>query len=517
MGAKELSGPKTSWLDMAEESRLDTQFQGFEAGTQMAGRAGAPGVGWCNPVTGMGTTRDKTAAGVYQGYTPVDLITLSNLYHGDDLSARIIDIPGDEMLRRPYRVTVKDEDDATEFLRKEFKRLYARRSLLEGTRWGRLYGGAWGVLGADDGRPASEPLIAEKAKEVGYLRVVDRRFMWPVSYYETGPKMGDPDRYVISQTYAGVAQGSYVIHESRMIRFHGVPTGLREKNLNAGYDYSVLDRCWPQLRMFSTLWKGVELLITEGPQAVYKVKGLADKLMAGQRDALRTRFAMMDYLRSVLRAVIIDADQEEFERQPLQLAGVHEILNQAAFRISATAEVPTMVLFGQDPSGLNASGTASLRWWQDKMASKQMNDLGPQIEEIAGCILATQGRADLVDKLEVDFEPLYTPTELEEAQALNANASARKTLVDAQIFTPEEMAISAVKDGKWVNGWEGIRNEERKKMLDDVIDNLINGTEPGAPPVVNGRMGNSEPDPVELVKAQAEAKAQGAAGAAPPA
>ena len=31
----------------------------------------------------------------------------------------------------------------------------------------------------------------------------------------------------------------------------------------ASYDYSVLDKCWPQLRMFETLWKGVELLIVE--------------------------------------------------------------------------------------------------------------------------------------------------------------------------------------------------------------------------------------------------------------
>lgn len=502
MSAKNGSSGRTdggSWLTDVIEARFDS-FSGFE------NTAGAAGVGWVNPVTGMGTERDKTAAGRYMGYTPVDLITLSSLYHGDDLCARIIDIPGDEMLRRPFAVTTEDED-IDKVLAEEFERLEAREMLLSGIRWGRLYGGSWIVLGCEDGMPASEPFRPEQADGVDYLRVVDRRFMWPVSYYERGAKMGMPDRYVISQTYAGVAQGSYVIHESRMIKFGGAPTGLREKNLNASYDYSVLDRCWPQLRMFSTLWKGAELLITEGPQAVYKIKGFANAMMAGQKEKLRARLAMTEYYRSILRAVIIDSDQEEFERQPMQLTHVPELLGQASFRVASSAEVPAMILFGQDPSGLNASGAASLRWWQDKQASKQQNDLGPRIKTLASVILKANGRSDLVPKLKVEFEPLYTLTELEQAQAFSTNATACATLVNAQILTPEEVAVSKIRNGEWVNGWEGVRNEERAQMIEQIVENLMAGTEPGAPTVTNGRMGAPEPDPVELVKAQAEAKA----------
>jgi hypothetical protein len=210
--------------------------------------------------------------------------------------------------------------------------------------------------------------------------------------------------------------------------------------------------------------------------------------------------------------VLIDSDQEEFERQPLQLAGVPDILNQAAFRISATAEVPTMVLFGQDPSGLNASGSASLRWWQDKMASKQENELGPKIEALASVLLISNGHPELVEELKVEFEPLYTLTALEEAQAFAATAGGCAALTTAQIFTPEEIAISKVQNGEWCNAWEGVRNEERVKMLDDVMQNLIAGTEPGAAPVVNGRVGQLPPDPVELLKAKAELTAPNVQG-----
>jgi hypothetical protein len=53
----------------------------------------------------------------------------------------------------------------------------------------------------------------------------------------------------------------------RALNLDGVRTAQREQNMNASYDYSVLDKCWPQLRMFETLWKGVELLVVEGPKA----------------------------------------------------------------------------------------------------------------------------------------------------------------------------------------------------------------------------------------------------------
>lgn len=481
-----------------------TGFRGFDSGN-FSTNPGRPGVGWANQATGMGTARDKTTFGVFHGYSPIDLISLSNLYHGSDLASRIIDVPAEEAFRLPFKVSVGD-DTLDKALARALEHLAVRERYLESCVWGRLFGGAWTVLGIDDGQPASEPLDLDRAGEVQWLQVVDRRFMWPISWYNEGPKAGTPDKYTLSQTWVGVAQGAYTIHESRMIKWPGVRTAQRERNLNASYDYSVLDKCWPQLRMFETLWKGVELLIVEGPQAVYKVKGFAEKLMAGQGAALMTRLQMVDFYRSFLRAIVIEKDEEEFERQPMQLAGIPDLLSQAAFRIAATAQIPMMVLFGQDAAGFS-TGESSLRWFWDKTKSYQTNTIGPRIVDLCRVILRTLGREDKADAVVVTFEPLYTPSALERAQEIQAMATADKTYVDAQVLTPEEVALSRFTDqNTWADDWK-VDLETRKKMLDDIMRNLASGSEPGAPeagdigstPTAKDVRGFAAPDVPEVV------------------
>jgi len=468
-----------------------TGFQGFDT-RNYSTNPGRPGVGWSNDVTGMGTMRDKTSYGVFRGYSPVDLISLSNLYHGSDLAARIIDVQADEAFRLPYKVTTGNEK-ADKLIERKFEEINARENLLLGCVWGRLFGGGWSVLGADDGQNASEPLDFDRTKSLDWLQVVDRRFMWPMTWYDSGPKAGKPSKYVLSQTWVGVSQGAYEIHESRMIGWPGARTAQREKNMNASYDYSILDKCWPQLRMYETLWKGVELLIVEGPQAVYTVNGFADKLMAGQGEALTTRLQMIDFYRSMLRAIVIDKD-ETFERQPMQLAGIPDLLSQAAFRISATAQIPMMVLFGQDPAGFS-TGDASLRWFWDKTKSYQINVVGPRIAELAKIVLKVEGLEAFCADVVVTFEPLYTPSALERAQEISTMATADKTYIDAQVLTPEEVAISRFTDqDTWSDAWK-VDLKTREKLLADVMRNLAEGSAPGS--IEAGDVGNT-PEPKDV-------------------
>ena len=454
-----------------------TGFQGFDS-VNFSTNPGREGVGWANQATGMGTARDKTTYGVFRGYSPIDLISLSNLYHGSDLASRIIDVPADEAFRLPYKVSVGDTVADAE-LAKQLEHLAVRERFLESCVWGRLFGGAWTVLGVDDGQLASEPLDLDRAGEVQWLQVVDRRFMWPISWYSDGPKAGTPERYTLSQTWVGVATGAYTIHESRMIRWPGVRTAQRERNMNASYDYSVLDKCWPQLRMFETLWKGVELLIVEGPQAVYMVKGFAAKLMANQGAALIKRLEMVDFFRSALRAIVID-EGETFERQPMSLAGIPDLLSQAAFRIAATAQIPMLVLFGQDAAGFS-TGDSSLRWFWDKTKSYQTNVVGPRIADLCKIILQTMGRPELSDKVVVTFEPLYTPSAPERAQEIQAMSAADLNYVNMQALTPEEICLSRFTDqNTWSDSWK-VDLETRKKLLADIVRNLTAGAAPGAP------------------------------------
>lgn len=442
------------------------------------------GVGWSNPVTGLGTTRDKTQYSQFLGYAPIDLITLSNLYHGSDLAARVIDVVAEEEFRLPYKVTVKD-DKIDKLLADKLNALDLSDRALEARIWGRLFGGCALVFGAEDGRSAAAPLRTDSIKSFDFLTVVDRRFLWPVTWYSDGPKAGTPEVYSVANYWTGAVNGSYYVHESRMVKFPGSRTGRREKLLNASWDYSVLDKVLPQIRMLDTLYKGVEILVTDGPQGVYKVKGLMDQVMAGNEDKLMRRFELADMYRSVLRAVLIDAEQESFERQQITYSGLPEILVQMQRRLSSAVQIPIMVLFGQAPVGLNGNSDNDIRWFYDITEASQRRVLAPRIKTIATVALASIGHGDRAKDLEIKFEPLWSPSAIEIAQERAAVAQADATYINAGVFTPEEVALSRIDgQGNWSREWLAVDRKVREKMLKDIVANLAKGSEPGMPGAV---------------------------------
>ena len=69
--------------------------------------------GWENIITGHRTTRDKTTGTRIQPVAPnTDRQTVEDIYHGDDLGARIVDELVGDMMRKWIRLTVSMADDA---------------------------------------------------------------------------------------------------------------------------------------------------------------------------------------------------------------------------------------------------------------------------------------------------------------------------------------------------------------------------------------------------------------------
>jgi len=446
------------------------------------------GTGWVNPLTGYGTSRDKSTYGYFSGFSPTDLGTLSSLYHGSDLAARVIDVVPEEEFRLPFRVCIDEDDELTDQLNKKMTLLEAKVKMKEARIWGRLFGGSCLVIGADDGRGAHEPLDPKNVRTLDWLTVVDRRYLWPIQWYQTGPKAGEPELYTVSNTWTGVTTGSYILHESRMIRFPGARTAKREKMLNANWDYSIIDKVLPQIRMLETIYKGVEILVIDGPQGVYKVKGLMDQILAGNETAMVKRFELVDMFRSTLRAILIDADQESFERQQITYSGLPEILVQMQRRLSSAVQIPIMVLFGQSPVGLGQNNDNDIRWFYDLTVSSQNELLMPRILKVAEMALASLGRVDAVDKLRVKFEPLWSPTAKEIAEERESVSRTDKNYIDSGVLTPEEVALSRFqRGGEWSREWTGVDRETREAMLQDILSNLQKGSEPGIPGADMGR------------------------------
>lgn len=406
-----------------------------------------------NEVTGFGTTRDKTTYGRFASFSALDDTELSSLYHGDPMAARLVDTAPEESMRKGFESDT-GVSELNDWLAERHRELDTQGKFLEADRWGSLYGGAVLLIGANDGNPGWAPLDVTRIKSVKYLYLVDRRYISPLTYYdEMGhPKLGEPQTYLVSGGASQARAATHVVHESRLIRFGGAPTGENERAQLGGWDYSVLQKPHEVLLQFNTGWKAVEHMLTDANQAVFKVSGLAEMLGGTEaaEAALKARIKAVDMFRSVMRAIVVDAGDsevgtspEDFSRQSVSFADIPATLDKLMLRLAGTAPMPVTFLMGQSPAGLSSTGESDFRWFYDRIETRRENKLAPKLRRLNEILLASADAPKIkAERNNIKFDALWTLDPLQEAQRRQALATADAAYVAAQVYLPEEIALS---------------------------------------------------------------------------
>jgi phage-related protein (TIGR01555 family) len=408
---------------------------------------------WQNDQTGFGTAKDKTQYGFFQPLLPLTTQQCANLYHGDAMAARMVDVVPQEVFREGFAVEIDDEAVVNDWLAEKFRDIDARGKLQEGWTWGDLFGGGGCIIGCDDGRPASMPLMPERAKALTYLYPIDRRMLWPVSYYQDpgNPKLGKVETYLVTPASAN-AGPTQVIHESRLIIFRGAMTGIRERVLLGSWNYSVLQRPYEVLRQYNVGWNSLELMMTDGNLPIFKMNGLGPAIASGNTAAIQARLALISQRISNVQALVLDAGDpsddgdpaESFDRQQLSYEGIPQALDKLMLRLASAVQIPVTILMGQSPAGMSATGDSDFRWFYDRIRALQQNRLAPRLRHLAQIMLATQEsplKAE-PDAISVKFPGLWKETPSVEAARRFSMAQADAAYVTAGVLTPEEVALA---------------------------------------------------------------------------
>ena len=445
--------------------------------------------GWMNDVTGQGTARDKTAYNYFQAGRVLSDGEITGLYHDNDVAARMVDIVPDEMLREGFTVDVGDPKANAE-LADQIDALGLDDKLADAIRWGRAYGGGALLLGADDGRSAATPLIAERARALSYVYVLDRRYLWPLTHYtEPGhPKLGQPETYMVTSPSFSAQAPVSVVHETRLVLFGGATTGIRERESNSGWDLSILQRATKVLSDFDLGWGAAALLLADGNQAVFKVSGLADAIAqagsggTGGETFLRERFKLMDMGRSVVRAIVVDAGggedepEESFERQVFPLTGIPDVLEKLMVRLASTVDCPVTRLFGISPAGLNATGESDVRGWYDRIRSQQTRKLAPKIRRIVRVALQTKAvKLDTPSAIKVSFPSLWSESPNQAATTRKILLEGDKIAIDAAMVLPETAGLARFRPDGFTQEIQLSQEEAaaRESALKSEIDGLV--------------------------------------------
>ena len=436
---------------------------------------------WVNLLTGVGLNHRKTALS-FQAATGdyLDDGTLEVLYDLDGIAARIVRAVPNHALREGFAVTTGDATvDARVKARLDDLGVASRLRLA--WTWARLYGGGAVFLGADDGRPPSEPLDLTALRSVRFVVDVDRRDLTPRTWVSDplSPRYGQPETYQLVQQ-GGTSTHTTILHASRVVRFDGAEVTKHRRLQLQGWGDSVLQRIYADLQQMRGSHAAVASLLHEASQGVFKIKDLMDMIGSDKEDLLKRRLEIMDMARSVARSILVDAEGESFERTEVgALTGVVEVMDRFANMVAGVSEMPVTVLLGQAPAGLNATGESDIRSWYDAVAAEREVMLRPRLESIVRLVLlAKDGPTGGVEPAswKVTFPPLYQMTPAQKAEVRNKQADTDTKYIDYKVLTREEVRASRFKPDGWSDetslGQAAPVTEARAALHDTIVATL---------------------------------------------
>lgn len=439
---------------------------------------------WQNLVTGLGVASKDKGVSTSMTACRLDYNTLTEVYRGDGMAQIIVDVPAGEMTRAGCDFVIEGEEEQAEevqsFLDKKLKILDALR---RGHKWRRLYGGAAILIGVNDGRKLELPVNENAIRSVDYLNVFDASECRPIDWQANAAKaeFGEPSMYQIYPRIFGIGTSVLFekVHASRIVRLNGIEANRAQAALNFGWGDGVIDRCYSVIRDYANAHGGAAALINDFSQGIYKLKGLAAAMGSGREELIRKRIALIDFCRSVLRGVVLDADGEDFERKSTTLAGLPDLLEQISTRLAAEARMPASKMFGTQPGGLSGGKQdGALELWHKEIHAEQENESSPGYLKIARYVMLSKDsptRGKEPKDYCVEWRPLSELSEPEEAAMHLAQAQADTAYLVNGVLGPETIRTSRFK-GDYSLKTDVEEGEEMPTMP---------GEDPGASPIVS--------------------------------
>lgn len=396
--------------------------------------------GWANLLTGMGIQgRDKTVSTGFANSKTLTQNELTAIYRTEGFGRRIIELPVDDMTRKGF--ILQGDDDW--FIMDKLKNIRAIQSIREMMIWGRLYGGAIGIMGLDDGQSLDQPLNPNAIKDFGFIHVFHRwRITWTTSQLYNDPslpKFGKPMVYTINP----ITGTSFNVHESRCLIDPGelVPDTIRQ--FNQGWGDSALQAPYERLRSLGAVFSAVENIVDDFVQAVLTIDNLQNLIATGQENLVKKRLQLLDLSRHIINTMLLDTN-ERYDKHSSTVTGLDKILDQFIMGLSGVTGIPVTLLMGRSPAGQNSTGDSDFRIWYDHVASEQNEKYKPHLETVTtmAAIAKDTGFRGNVEDLNIIFNPLWELTEKENADVHKVQAEADHTYIQDGVLQPEEVTNS---------------------------------------------------------------------------
>lgn len=396
--------------------------------------------GFDNFVSRLGLNNNNTlSAGLYVfNLMTRNRVQLEAAYRGSWIVGQVVDCVAEDMTRAGIDISTNESEADIKDMQSAIAKYQIWASLCRLTKWGRLYGGAIGVMQIE-GQDLSTPLKVDTVAKGQFQGVVvyDRWMLNPdlTDVIRFGPDTGLPLYYYIVtsespyQQMAPSATGQVKVHHSRVIRGIGIELPFWQAVTEMMWGESVLERMWDRLIAFDSVTMSTANLIERANNRTIGIEGYRQIIAAGgkAKEGLIAQLEAMREFQTNEGLTVMDKN-DTFATTNYSFGGLSDVMLQFAQQLSGASQIPMVRIYGQSPAGLNSTGENDLRIYYDKISAEQESRLRPGLDVLLRLMWQSVFGKPAPKDLEFTFVPLWQMSALDKSTVAKTNT---ETIVGA--------------------------------------------------------------------------------------
>lgn len=436
-----------------------------------------------------------------------DYNLLTTLYRENWIVQNIIATIPDDIIRKWYTLKTASAPELIDKFKRMERKTKLRRAVKQGMYWGRLYGGAAGVIlikGQDD---MSEPLDLDTVMPDSFLglTILDRwTGVYPSGELVTDP--ADPD-YGLPMYYTirDEDRGQMVVnvHHSRVVRFIGRELPWLEQVTEQYWGESEIEAIYEDLIRRDNVAANMAALTFRANVNYMESDGL-DQLLGTANAEMQRRFWNTMQAQSIMESnfgIRVINKGDAIHNRQYTFTGLADVYDCMMMDVSGAARIPVTKLFGRAPAGLNATGESDMRNYYDYIDSLRDTAFRDIIEKLLP-VLALSAWGEIPDDLDIDFPPMDTPDAAEVADVAQKKTAAVISAYTADLIDQKtaRMELTELDDeiglfGKipdeLIEEGAGVMASQVTQMQDPIAG-LFPSPEPEAPEETEAEPGGGE-------------------------
>lgn len=396
---------------------------------------------------------------------------LNSLYRSHWVVQKIINTIPQDMMKNGYDLQSDINPDQIQKISKIIRQTRLHSKILNGLYWGRLYGGAAGIIMIDgEADRMDEPLDLDRVMPGAFkgLLIMDR---WSGIQPSadlitdiTDPDFGMPEYYEVTLPEG---QGVIQLHNSRVCRFTGREMPYLEKLAENYWGTSEMEHVFSELKKRDNVSWNIALLTFMANIRVMKMDGMEQLMAYGggkQQEALYNTLEGLNMMLNNNGIQILGKD-DSYESHQYTFSGLGEVYDRFMMDVSGACGIPVTKLFGRSPAGMNSTGDADMDNYYDTIEQSQESQLRPVLDKLLP-IVCMSALGAVPDDLDYIFNPVRRPSN-DEKQSLGSQQTAAVVQAYTAGLVSEKTALRELQGSSKLTGmWTNITDEQIEAASD---------------------------------------------------